>query len=520
MIKIDDTIKSKLLPYQVNHTENLIYSLKTYQRVLDASDTGTGKTYTAIAACLHLKLKPLIICPKSVLTIWLNVLKHMGAPFYGVSNYESIQNCKYFSKDIDNKISCPFIKRTKIIKEIKIKMKPDKKEKFNEKKEIEFLYSWQIPEDMVLIFDEAHRCKNVRTMNSHILKQSGINKDSKIMMISATVSDKPENFAVVGYILGLYKTLKEASPFIETVGKDFDNPMQGVHNELFPELCSRMRIKDLGELFPNNQIISQTYNMESQEEIQQQYKLIEDAVNSLKNKEDSSGCALSRILYARMRIEQLKIPTFIELAKQYYDEDASVVIFVNFTQTLKTLAQELKTNCLIFGEQTLEERNKNIEDFNSDKSRLIICNIKSGGCGVSLHDLNGDFPRITIISPTWSAQDLLQALGRVHRANCKTPVRQRIIFCKNADVEEQMCDNIKDKLKNLSLLNEGDLLSYNICGMTDETQHDLDQNEGLSDMEIIIKKITTLNIKKERLKQDLFDTEDELNTMEIFLASM
>ena len=34
----------KLLDYQINHVESLVYSLTSYNRALDASDTGTGKT--------------------------------------------------------------------------------------------------------------------------------------------------------------------------------------------------------------------------------------------------------------------------------------------------------------------------------------------------------------------------------------------------------------------------------------------------------------------------------------------
>ena len=58
-----EKIKNKLLTYQVQHTENLVRIIKDNNACLDASDTGTGKTYCAIAACNILKLTPIIICP-------------------------------------------------------------------------------------------------------------------------------------------------------------------------------------------------------------------------------------------------------------------------------------------------------------------------------------------------------------------------------------------------------------------------------------------------------------------------
>ena len=106
-----------------------------------------------------------------------------------------------------------------------------------------------------------------------------------------------------------------------------------------------------------------------------------------------------------------------------------------------------------------EQATKELEDFNNDTSNIIICNIKAGGVGISLHDLHGNHPRISIISPSWSAQDVIQSLGRVHRAKGKTAVRQRIVYCKNT-VEEQICENIKEKIKNIFINGNFRMISY------------------------------------------------------------
>jgi hypothetical protein len=61
-------ILDKLLVYQVPHFYQLIETIKVNNCILDASDTGTGKTYTALALCAALKKKPFVICPKSVIS--------------------------------------------------------------------------------------------------------------------------------------------------------------------------------------------------------------------------------------------------------------------------------------------------------------------------------------------------------------------------------------------------------------------------------------------------------------------
>lgn len=553
---IKDDIKNKLLPYQISHTENIIYSLKTYSRCLDASDTGTGKTYTSIAACLSMNLKPLIICPKSVITSWKTVLNHFDASCYGVSNYESMHNCKMFTKDSKDKVLCPYLKRIDLNKKEKETSnkknkhpdldkdsddeKPEKKftnrykemymkereqrlkkyKKFMEKnneipipdQDMQYTFGWKnLPDDIVIIFDEAHRCKNHKTLNS-ILLYTLAKTSAKIIMLSATISDTEDNFRLAGFVLGLYKNIKDAGNWMAKLSKEYTNIASGIHDELYPEYATRMRIRDLKGIFPDNQIMAKTYDMECAEEIQKQYKIIEDEIEKLQKREASSTNPLTRILYARMMIEQLKIPTFLEEAKKFLEEGNAVAIFVNFTQTLQTIAHELKTNCVIHGQQTLEDRAKAIDDFNNDKAHVIVCNMKSGSTGLSLHDLHGNFPRISIISPSWSAQDILQALGRVHRANGKTPVRQYIVFAANT-IETEICKNMIEKIKNIALLNDKDMKGYEIEGMTTDLD-DSNKDPDFTEFEKVFMKINALNIKKQRLEDDLKIVNDEIKSLE------
>jgi superfamily II DNA or RNA helicase len=113
---------------------------------------------------------------------------------------------------------------------------------------------------------------------------------------------------------------------------------------------------------------------------------------------------------------------------------------------------------VVWGENKKDERDKNISNFQEDKNRVIIVNVKAGGAGLSLHDLNGNHPRLALISPTPSAVDLVQCLGRVWRVGGKTKALQKIIFVANT-VEEEICEKVKMKIDNLSLINDGDLQS-------------------------------------------------------------
>lgn len=509
-LEISEEIKSKLLSYQIPHVKNLLYSLTTYERCLDASQTGCGKTYCATAVAKVLKLKPIIICPKSVISTWMSILNVFNLPYYGVGNYESMINCKFFTRRSDStKIKCNFIKR-KVIK---------KKSSNGELKE-EYTYEWNPPKDALFIFDEVHRCKNKKTL-SHLLLYTLAATDAKILMLSATAADRPENFALIGYTLHLYPHISKANKWIKDIDGPFGVSMQGVHYEIQPEYMSRICIKDLGDMFPENQVLANCYDMDNAGEIDELYADISAAMKELQEKEDNSGSILARIMYARMRIEQYKLPTMIELINKFLDENCAVAIFVNFNQTLRRLSEEFKTDCLIHGDQSRDERQNNINAFMDDHSQIIIANLRSGGVGISLQDLNGNYPRVSIISPSWSAQDIIQALGRVHRANGKTKVRQRVVYCKGT-VEDDICENIQQKIKNISAMNDGDENSLQISGLgkdseskDSESKDIMNKSKELSELDIIMNRIQALTHKKEFYQTEINKCAKEIDELTI-----
>jgi superfamily II DNA or RNA helicase len=176
-----------------------------------------------------------------------------------------------------------------------------------------------------------------------------------------------------------------------------------------------------------------------------------------KNTKEYQVNAMVVMLRARQKAELIKVPLFVEMVEDALEDGMSVAIFVNFSDTVRALSKRLDTSCVVWGEKKGDERDRNIVDFQSDKKRVIIINVKAGGSGLSLHDLNGNYPRIALLSPTPSAVDLRQALGRVWREGGKTKALQKIIFVANT-VEEEVCDKVKLKLQSLDTINDGDLL--------------------------------------------------------------
>ncbi len=464
---------AKLLKFQVPHFYQLLETFNATSCVLDASDTGTGKTYVAIALCAQLKLSPFVICPKSVIPNWTSVAKMMGVTLFGISNYEMLKGCKYYTQDLEC-VDCPYM---------------DKVEKIDDKGKKVKEFQFNIPNDTMVIFDEAHRCKNYASITSKlfqsICRSSKITK-YKILLLSATISDKIDCFKPFGVAFGFYDDTKKFKMWLRKqikakevhYNKSNKKPLTHdqmvldiIHNQIFPAKGSRMKIKELGDMFPSNQVLAQAYMCVNKEKIQEQYDIIEDAFMELKNKELRSE-ALGKLVMARMKIEMFKMPIMLDIIEEALDSNYSVAIFVNYVDTMNYLAHYFETDCLIYGGQALEDRQDSIDAFQSNKSKIIIAIMQAGGVGISLHDIHGGHPRMSVISPTWSGQDMQQVLGRIHRAGGQSPALQRIIYC-GGTYEEQICKIIDEKLKNISGINDGDLIGPKF---TEESYEEIEED--------------------------------------------
>ena len=157
------------------------------------------------------------------------------------------------------------------------------------------------------------------------------------------------------------------------------------------------------------------------------------------------------LLRARQLAEAMKVPDLADMAEELRLEGNSVVLFVNFSDTVDALCARLnytlsaRPNCLkIDGRQTASERQDAIDSFQEDKVEILVVNIAAGGTGISLHDVNGARPRVSLISPTFSAKHYLQCLGRIHRNGAKSDAVQQIIVAADS-IEEHVVKAINKK---------------------------------------------------------------------------
>ena len=427
----------KLFDWQEAHARKLSDALTVFGYAKDGSDTGTGKTVVALSVAKDLGLTPFVVCPKSVVPSWKEwIQKFYPSSTNYVLNYESLVRGKteYYKRKGSQRL-------------------------------------WTLhPERVLLIFDEDHRCKGAKSENAKMMiaaKSRGL----ITLSLGATSCNSPIEMRALGYLLEMHDDrgwwnwcLKNGCKRGTFGGLTFTgnkSALKRIHDHIYKEgRGSRLKITDLPPgSFPDGVVIPEGYDVGSTNEIEKIYHDLWVKLEEIESKKSDDDNPLTLQLRARQEVELLKVPVLEELARDALEADNSVVIFVNFRETLEALLRRLSGTheiSVIEGSQSGVARDLEVKRFQRDESRICLVTTQAGGTGLSLHDVNGKHPRVSLISPSFSAIDLKQALGRIHRAGAQSPAVQKIIFAEGT-VEMRVCRLVRKKLNNIDLINDDEM---------------------------------------------------------------
>lgn len=436
---IDPELEAKLLVYQRPAARLLSRALAAgrdewgYPGALDCSDMGTGKTYATIAAAATTGRQIGVICPKVGHPGWVEAFDHFGIRPRFIQNYEALRTGKRKTiarRDFDG-------------------------------------IRWASPENLVLIFDEAHKMRHADTLN-FTLGQGAARQGIPIIAASATIAISPVEMGFSGMISGLHDgSTADFERFLAASGcaRDGDkwrlvsqHGLVRISETIFPDRGVRVRIADLGDLFPKTSIDILPLHIPEAARVN---KMFQEALETARNLErqhgrqqwikNTAGQAYIRAWHA---VERLMVPAVCDVAKRELSEGRSVALFCNFTDTREAIQRGLNASLSIHGQQTPSQRLYARNQFQSDRERVIVCNTSAGGVSVSLHDIRGDYPRTAIIMPSTKIIDLIQATGRVHRANGKTDSRQYIPYVAGG-LMEGMVRKMRQQMGAVAKLNDG-----------------------------------------------------------------
>lgn len=399
---------------------------------LDSSSVGTGKTVVAAHLAMDLQRPVAVLCPKAVIPSWERELAEHGVKPLFVLNYEKIRNGK-----------------TKWMGKVGKKM-----------------MRWSLPEGTLVLVDEIHKCKGPYTQNAQLVIAL-VQQNFAVHGMSATASGDPTEMRALGYMLQLHTLNKPDGALRSWYGWMMEHgcyqddrgawksgnrsKLAAVRAKMYGICASKLTPADFPDSFRNNRVFVDPTEFKDLKKIDKAYEqlgntpaIIEQFIET--GTVTDSEHVLVNILRARQLAESFKVPDIAEMAEDFIDGGNSVVIFVNFTDTVNALCEALKCP-KIDGNQKAAERQSVIDAFQNDEVHCIVVNIAAGGTGLSLHDVRGERPRISLICPTFNAKDYQQVLGRIHRNGAKSDAVQKVLVARDT-IEEVVMKSIQTKLAN------------------------------------------------------------------------
>lgn len=433
--------------YQIQSRDRLIPNVVNHRFGIDMSETGTGKTFTAIATSLELEVESdqiVVICRPSVVTKWRETFALFG-----------LEPRHIISWDRARKFSDLFI--------------PIK----SRKKVRAFNFHWPANRGPALVIcDEVQAAGGLKSQNSELLIAIRRCPRAHILALSATPADSPLKMRALGFCAGLHN-LTDFWPWCRKNGcgespfgglyfrkRGREKILENLHSAL-AERGVRLRKRDLMDTgqFPANEVFVETWDVSPPPSwLTPWIKTLDEREDAdLERHEDAppSGVAAMR---ERQHHELMKIPALVEEIESLVGEGCSVPVFLQFTDSImathECLSKSLEAPVGILNGIDRKRSIESLRQFQANESRVLLCQAQAGSDSVDMHDLDGGHPRHVIIFPMYSAVQLIQATGRAVRDGTKSPVVQRLIYA-SGGVEGKIARKLESRLENMSMITDG-----------------------------------------------------------------
>lgn len=440
----------ELYPPQQAAVQRLAAALRKYPAALNASKTGTGKTVMGLDLARVLSRVPLVVAPLAAHATWQYWSREMGVGLADVRNPEALRTGK-----------TPWVS-----------VKTEGKQRN---------YRWNLLSGLdgrpghLVLWDEMHR--GLMGVDTQLGRMAATLVPQKIplLLMSATPFASPLNMRSSGYALGMHSYSLpsfydfcrrhgcRASHFHRGLEFNAESRLAQEHlrriNEFLQDRMVQLTVEDLEKYFGENIVEPTLINLEERDraEIEAVYAEMTEEV-----KKRGHANPLTEMLRARQRAELLSVPVVRDMVEDSVAEGSNVFVAQSFKDSVHKLAFSLNDLGLrvgvITGDTSKDERNRYVDEFQRDLIQVLVATVGAGGLSISLHRTKPEQrPRTSIVRPTYKADDLTQALGRIYRAGMMIEtVVQRIVLCAGT-VEERVYRRLMAKCRNIQTLTNADL---------------------------------------------------------------
>jgi SWI/SNF-related matrix-associated actin-dependent regulator 1 of chromatin subfamily A len=433
-----------------NYQKNVVAYGMEKKRIINGDDMGLGKTAQSIATIIGLKAKcTLVICPATLKENWkreyrmwtgeeaiilTNRTKNTWHQYYKVGmcrfficNYESLK--KYFVNEIEkhyDKNGDPMPLRLNHIK-------------FNET--IDLFDS--------IIIDELHRTKDGSRQLSKFCM--GLTKGKEIILglTGTPVVNKPKDLISQLHIINRLSDLGGYKAFVDRYCQGFNEASNLKElNYMLHKTCFFRRLKKevLSDLPDKLRSIFKVEITNQQEYDKAENNLIAYLRENLKKTDGEITTALrgqAMVLIGILkRISAVgKIEATLEHIQEVVDAGEKIVVFAWHKEVVYELKRQLPGSVTIVGDDSLQQRQHSVDSFqNNPDTKIIICNIQSGGVGITLTASS----RVAFIELPWHPAHADQAEDRTWRIGQKNSVQCTYLLGDNT-IDEYIYSIIEKK---------------------------------------------------------------------------
>lgn len=452
-----------LFDFQKKAVDQNVKSLRKYSKSISADAPGAGKTYICLAAAQRLGYKIFVITVKSTIYTFFSLADQYGIEVVGVTNYELLQRGKYYTTlgcYNSEEPSEDLIELIKVQDIDPVTRKPLFK-KNGDPKMILVNVIWKLPPKTLIIYDEVHKCKTglakskkstannkiFVTLKPHITRP---NLELKLMMMSATITDRIDCLDGICYIMGLINDYSGDAfrEFKNKLGTE-EKALAMLNKAFYPEFGSRTPESDLRQFYNEVSIGLKYLNLtpEDFDLMDEIYGEIREIYNDIKSQGVTIG--FGKIIKLWVRGEVILAKYIGKIIMDEIAKNRKPVVFVNFTDTIKAILsifdrsekpEERSLRYLILDGKT-KDSDETIRKFQNNEVDFMITNINKGGTSISLHDKDGGYPRSAIILPSWNSISIMQTLGRIHRVGGKSKAEQYIVMVGNNPISRPSSSN-------------------------------------------------------------------------------
>ena len=440
----------ELQDWQVPLAEHQTRVLREGRVMLSACHTGSGKTYLACQTIKDLGMPTLVVCPKVAISQWWHVIEGMGCGncVIDVVNPEKLVAGR--NKWYDNESG------------------------------------WHVPdiigngEGKLLVVDEVHRgCSGPDSKQTLMAARwcSKLHPNNKELLMSATPFETPEKMRLIGYLMGFHRFIKASFfDWMRTKNCGFVDIGWGARkrrifrfttNRKKAEETMRLIRHEMGERFMSitpdeipgfpeetREVVRIDLSKADHDALVRAYEEMPDRIRHMSQDD------MVKMLRLRQQAEFCKAEAVAQEVIEAVRSGYSVFRMVNFTDARTRLENCLRDAKLpfanIYGGQKESERQRGIDEFQANQVHVMVGMAAACSVALSLHDERHERPRVSWISPGYSASEFSQGLGRIRRVG-GTPVTQFIDIAAGS-VEEKVGMAIERKMNNLSALTDKDLM--------------------------------------------------------------